>query len=76
MILGQELDIKDEFDSLEDLTQCYLLKTGCLFAAALEMAALIADRKDLQESMRELGYNEKYKRVCKEWAKRHKRNGG
>ncbi|NLL75178.1 MAG: polyprenyl synthetase family protein [Erysipelothrix sp.] len=56
MILGQELDIKDEFDSLEDLTQCYLLKTGCLFAAALEMAALIADRKDLQESMRELGY--------------------
>lgn len=56
MILGQELDIKDSFDDLNSLTQAYLLKTGCLFAAALEMAVVIADRDDLQDLAREVGY--------------------
>lgn len=56
MILGQELDIKDEFDDLESLTYAYQLKTGCLFAAALEMATVIAGRKDIQDKAREIGY--------------------
>lgn len=56
MILGQELDIKDEFSDLDALTHAYQLKTGCLFAAALEMGVVIAKRDDLQEAARNLGY--------------------
>ncbi len=56
MILGQEVDIANAFETLEDLEQAYLLKTGCLFAAALESATLIANREDLQEAAKHLGY--------------------
>lgn len=55
MILGQELDIVDNIDSVEALIQCYEMKTGCLFAAALEMAAVIAGKDDLQDTARTLG---------------------
>lgn len=56
MILGQELDIKDDVSSLEALSECYRLKTGCLFAAAFEMAVVSANRPDLQDQARILGY--------------------
>ncbi len=56
MILGQEIDIQNDFHSFEELTKSYQLKTGCLFAAALEMAVLIAGRPQLQNSMRDLAY--------------------
>lgn len=55
MILGQELDIVDNIDSVEALIQCYEMKTGCLFAAALEMAAVIAEKDHLQDTARTLG---------------------
>ncbi|QIK86183.1 polyprenyl synthetase family protein [Erysipelothrix sp. HDW6B] len=55
MILGQELDIVDNIDSVEALIQCYEMKTGCLFAAALEMAVVIAGKDDLQDTARTLG---------------------
>lgn len=56
MILGQEIDIKNEFNTFEELTLSYQLKTGCLFASALEMAVVIADKPELQNSMRDLAY--------------------
>ncbi len=46
MILGQEIDILDAIETLEDLEHCYRLKTGCLFSAALEMATLLAGHED------------------------------
>lgn len=55
MILGQELDTEDNIHSLEDLNKCYELKTGCLFSAALEMATVIAERFELQETASHLG---------------------
>lgn len=57
MILGQEIDIRNEFENLEELTYSYQLKTGCLFASALECAVLIAGRKDLQETAKQIGYD-------------------
>ena len=56
MILGQEIDIQNNFNNFEDLTMSYQLKTGCLFASAFEMAVVIADRSDLQSTMRDLAY--------------------
>ncbi len=48
MILGQEIDIENQFDNLEQLAHSYRLKTGCLFSCAFEMASVIALRPDLQ----------------------------
>ena len=56
MILGQEIDIENKFDDLEALTRSYQLKTGCLFASALECAVLVAKMPDKQSVARELGY--------------------
>lgn len=55
MILGQELDTKDDINSLDELNRCYELKTGCLFAAAFEMAVVLANRFDLREVARDIG---------------------
>lgn len=55
MILGQELDTVDQIDSIEQLDRCYELKTGCLFAASLEMAVTISGHFDLQDIARNLG---------------------
>ena len=56
MILGQEYDILDNIHSLKDLEQCYSLKTGALFAAATQMATLIANRDESLDIAQELGY--------------------
>lgn len=56
MILGQEIDIRNEFETLEDLRYSYQLKTGCLFASALECAVLVAGRNELQETAKQIGY--------------------
>ncbi|MBK2402503.1 MULTISPECIES: polyprenyl synthetase family protein [unclassified Erysipelothrix] len=55
MILGQELDIDDQIQHIDDLVACYNLKTGCLFAAAFEMAAVIAGQDAYQKLAHELG---------------------
>lgn len=57
MILGQEIDIANAFTTLDELTYSYQLKTGCLFAAALESAVLVAGRQDLQMKAQRLGYD-------------------
>ena len=57
MILGQEIDIANAFETLEELTVSYQLKTGCLFAAALESAVLVADQGQLQDQARQLAYD-------------------
>ena len=54
MILGQELDILNAVDSLETLEHAYYLKTGCLFASALEMATLLANKEDKIEDVRKV----------------------
>lgn len=56
MILGQEIDIANDFKTLEELSYSYQLKTGCLFASALESAVLLANRKDLQETAKHIAY--------------------
>lgn len=55
MILGQEIDTLDTIDSIESLDECYYLKTGKLFAAALEMACIIANRNDLRDTAHSVG---------------------
>ena len=55
MILGQEIDILDDIHSIEDLKECYTLKTGGLFSAAFEFATLLADDKDKQKDAQNLG---------------------
>lgn len=55
MILGQEYDILETIDSLEALERCYLLKTGGLFAAGLQMAGIIAGRENL-DTLQDLAY--------------------
>lgn len=57
MILGQEIDILDDIESLEDLKECYRLKTGALFSSALEMAVLFADREDKLQDAQALAEN-------------------
>lgn len=57
MILGQEKDMDNVIDSLADLDACYALKTGCLLAAALEMACVIANQDAVQSIARDLGMN-------------------
>ena len=57
MILGQELDIKNEMDDLETLFTSYHFKTGKLFSAAFEMAVVLADHKALQSQAQSLGRN-------------------
>lgn len=58
MILGQTLDLGAEgarditFAQLEDIDR---YKTGCLIAAALEMAAVLAGHEEDQETMRDIG---------------------
>lgn len=42
MILGQEIDILDDIETVEDLNECYRLKTGGLFSSALEFGCLLA----------------------------------
>lgn len=55
MILGQEYDTEDNIHTIDDLNRCYELKTGCLFAASLEMACIVSNRSDLQSKAHELG---------------------
>lgn len=55
MVLGQELDIRNKMESLDDLRSCYELKTGCLFAAALEMGMVAADKSENLETAQALG---------------------
>ncbi|WP_323615610.1 farnesyl diphosphate synthase [Erysipelothrix rhusiopathiae] len=55
MILGQELDIDDHIDHIDDLVACYNLKTGCLFAGAFEMAAVISGKDSYQKLAHDLG---------------------
>lgn len=57
MILGQEIDIKDDIDSLEDLKECYALKTGALFSSALEMALLLSNQEKRLADAQTLGEN-------------------
>ena len=58
MILGQTLDLDAEgsqditFARLEDIDR---YKTGCLIAAALEMAAVLAGHPEDRETMQEIG---------------------
>lgn len=56
MILGQEYDIKNEIHNLDALIACYELKTGCLFASALEMATVIAGQPEKQTNAHDLGF--------------------
>lgn len=57
MILGQEIDIANQFDTLETLTHSYELKTGCLFSAALECASVLANQKILQKQAQRLAFD-------------------
>ena len=57
MILGQEIDIQNKFETLDELTHSYQLKTGCLFAVAFESALVLANKPELQAKGRQLGYN-------------------
>lgn len=57
MILGQEIDILDNITSLEDLKECYRLKTGALFSAAFEMAVYLANKDDKLQDAQTLGEN-------------------
>lgn len=58
MILGQTLDLAAEgrqdvtFAQLEDIDR---YKTGCLIAASLEMAAILAGHPEDQQTMQEIG---------------------
>lgn len=55
MIKGQEIDILDDIESLEDLKECYVLKTGGLFSAAFEFATLLSNDKDNLKNAQRLG---------------------
>lgn len=55
MILGQEYDLNSKEENLIELEVTYALKTGKLFAAALEMAAVIRGHYDLQGFVHRLG---------------------
>lgn len=55
MILGQELDLKDNIPTLDVLLRCYELKTGCLFQASLEIACILAERNDKLAIASEIG---------------------
>lgn len=55
MILGQEIDTADNIRSIDDLIQCYELKTGKLFAAALEMAVIIAGKDHQRDIAHKIG---------------------
>lgn len=66
MIGGQELDLNDNFEHSDDLKRCYELKTGGLFAAALEMGVIISGRIDLRSVARELGYLVGYAFQCQD----------
>lgn len=55
MIYGQELDIENKMETLDDLIIAYEYKTGRLFSAAFEMAVLVANQKDQQKLARNLG---------------------
>lgn len=54
MILGQEIDIKDDITSLDELRESYELKTGALFSSSLEMASLIAKDDKNQANVSEI----------------------
>jgi len=56
MILGQQLDMNNKCDTLDDLIRLHELKTGCLFAAALAGGAIITKRENLITSLVEIGY--------------------
>lgn len=55
MIYGQELDIENKMKSLDDLVIAYEYKTGRLFAAAFEMAVIIAKKTQHQKLASQLG---------------------
>lgn len=55
MIYGQELDIENKMETLDDLVIAYEYKTGRLFAAAFEMAVIVAGQEKHQNLARNLG---------------------
>lgn len=57
MIYGQELDITNKMENLNDLIVSYQYKTGKLFAAAFELAMVISDNKQHLSLARTLGHN-------------------
>lgn len=46
MILGQEIDILNQVETLSDLENAYALKTGKLFSASLEFATYLAKKDE------------------------------
>lgn len=55
MILGQQYDILEQEQSIKDIDKTYILKTGKLFACALVMGVVCANRLDLVKKAQELG---------------------
>ncbi len=55
MVYGQELDIANEMESLDDLLESYRYKTGKLFAAAFELGTIVSGYERLQKDAKILG---------------------
>ena len=54
MIYGQELDIENKMETLDDLIIAYEYKTGRLFDSAFEMAVIVAGKLESQDLARNL----------------------
>lgn len=54
MILGQEIDILNRVETLEDLEKAYALKTGRLFSASFELATYLAKKDPHLETVKKL----------------------
>lgn len=55
MIYGQELDIENKMETLDDLIIAYEYKTGRLFSSAFEMGVIVAGKLEVQDLARNLG---------------------
>lgn len=55
MIYGQELDIDNKMKTIDELLESYRYKTGKLFAAAFEMAAIVSGHERYQKDAKKLG---------------------
>lgn len=54
MILGQEIDILNQVETLKDLEKAYALKTGRLFSASFELATYLANKDQYLETVKKL----------------------
>ena len=54
MILGQEIDILNQVETLKDLEKAYALKTGRLFSASFELAIYLANKDQYLETVKKL----------------------